>query len=60
MKIHFNMLKDELTGNPRWGQNVIDKFKLKIFVPVLAFKKRLRIVLFCYISGKLIFILHLC
>ena len=28
------MLKDELTGNPRWGQNVIDKVNMKIFVPV--------------------------
>ena len=35
------MLKDEFTGNPRWGQNVIDKVKLKIFVPVLAFKRGL-------------------
>ena len=34
------MLKDELTGNPRWGQNVIDKVNMKIFVPVLAFKRR--------------------
>ena len=34
------MLKDELTGNPRWCQNVIDKVNLKIFVPVLAFKRR--------------------
>ena len=34
------MLKDELTGNPRWCQNVIDKVNLKIFAPVLAFKRR--------------------
>ena len=34
------MLKDEFTGNPRWGQNVIDKVKLMIFVPVLSFKRR--------------------
>ena len=45
MKIHLKfevkkMLKDELTGNPRWGQNVIDKINMKIFVPVLAFKRR--------------------
>ena len=33
------MFKDELTGDPRWGQNVIDKVKLKIFVPVLTFKR---------------------
>ena len=37
------MLKDEFTGNPRWGQIVIDKVKLKIFVPVLAFKRRFEI-----------------
>ena len=45
MKIHLKyevkkMLKDEFTGNPRWGQNVIDKVKLKIFFSVLAFKRR--------------------
>ena len=33
-------MKVEFTGNPRWGQNVIDKVKLKIFVPVLAFTRR--------------------
>ena len=33
------MLKDEFTGNPRLGQNVIDKVRSMIFVPVLAFKK---------------------
>ena len=33
------MLKDKLIGNPRWGQNVIDKVKLKIFDPILAFKR---------------------
>ena len=32
------MLKDEFTGSPRWGRNVSDKVKLKIFVLVLAFK----------------------
>ena len=37
------MLKDESTGNPRWGQNVIDKVKLKKFVPVLAFKRRFEV-----------------
>ena len=31
------MSKDEFPGNPRWGQNVIDKVKLMIFVPILAF-----------------------
>ena len=45
MNIHLKyvvkkMLKDELTGNPRWGQNVIDKVNMKIFFPVLAFKRR--------------------
>ena len=34
------MLKDELTGNSRRGQNVIVKVNMKIFVPVLAFKRR--------------------
>ena len=34
------MLRDEFSGNPRWGKNVIDKVKLMIFVPVLAFKRR--------------------
>ena len=37
------MLKDELTGNPRWGQNVIDMVKLMIFVPVLALKRRFEV-----------------
>ena len=37
------MLKDEFTGNLRWGQNVIDKVKLKVFVPVLTFKKRFEV-----------------
>ena len=32
------MLKDEYTWNPRWGQNVIDKVKMMIFVPILALK----------------------
>ena len=31
---------DELTENPRWGQNVIDKANMKIFIPVLAFERR--------------------
>ena len=33
------MFKDELTGNPRWGQNVIDKVNMKIVFPLLAFKR---------------------
>ena len=37
------MLKDEFTGNSRWGQNVIDKVRLKIFVPVLDFKRRFEV-----------------
>ena len=37
------MLKDEITENPRWGQSVIYKVKLKIFVPVLAFKRRFEV-----------------
>ena len=42
------MLKDEFTGNTRWDQNVIDKVKLMIFVPALAFKSVLRFVLLCF------------
>ena len=34
------MFKDELTWNPRWVQNVIDKVNMKIFFPVFAFKRR--------------------
>ena len=41
------MLKDELTGNPRWGQNVIDKVNMKIFFPFWLFKGVLRFVLLC-------------
>ena len=37
------MLKDEFTGNLRWSQNVIDKVKLKIFVPILAFNRRFEV-----------------
>ena len=32
------MMKDGCTGNPRWGQNVVDKVTLKIFVPVRRFE----------------------
>ena len=39
------MLKDEFTGKRKWGQNVIDKVKLMIFVPVLAFKRRFEVCL---------------
>ena len=27
------MLKVDLIGNPKWGQNVIDKVNMKIFMP---------------------------
>ena len=40
------MLKDEFTGNPKRGQNVVDKVKLRIIVPVLAFKRRFKV---CYV-----------
>ena len=55
------MLKDELTGNPRWGQNVIDKVNMKIFVPVLVFKRRFEVcfVIFTLINmSNILFILH--
>ena len=46
------MLKDELTGNPRWGQNVIDKVKLMIFVSVLAINRRFEVCFFMFhVSG---------
>ena len=41
------MWKDELTGDPRWGQNIIDKFNLKIFVLVMAFKSRFEVCFLC-------------
>ena len=41
------MLKDKFTGNPRWGQNVIDNVKLMIFVPVLDFKRRFEV---CFVT----------
>ena len=37
------MLKEDFTGNPRWGQNIIEKVNLTIFVPVLAFKRRFEV-----------------
>ena len=56
------MLKDEFTGNPRWGQNVIDMVKLKIFVPVLAFKKPFEVCFVIFQINKsmsnILFILH--
>ena len=33
------MLKDKLMWNPKWGQNVIDKVNMRIFVSILAFKR---------------------
>ena len=53
------MLKDEFTGNPRWGQNVIDK--LKIFVTVLALKRRFEVCFVIFQVNKYVeylFILH--
>ena len=37
------ILKDEFTGNPIWGQNVINKVKFMIFVTALAFKRRFKV-----------------
>ena len=53
------MLKDELTGNPRWGQNVIDKINMKIFVPVLAFKRRSEVWYVMFQVNKYVFILFI-
>ena len=39
----LKLWKDELTGNPRWGHNVIDQFNLKIFVLVRGFKSRFEV-----------------
>ena len=46
------MLKDKFTGNPRWGQNVIDKVKLMILVPILAFKRRFGVCLVMFQVNK--------
>ena len=43
MYIRDYEITDELTGNPRWGQNVIDKVKMMIFVPILAFNRRFEV-----------------
>ena len=48
------MLEDEFTGNPRWGQNVIDKVKLKIFVPPLALKRRFQVCFVIFHENKYI------
>ena len=39
----LKLWKDELTGNPRWGHNVIDQFNLKIFVLVRVIKSRFEV-----------------
>ena len=53
-------MKDEITGNPRWGQIVIDKVRLKKFVPVLAFRKRFEV---CFVIFKvneyILYFIHL-
>ena len=46
------MLKDELIANPKWGQNVIDKVNMKIFVPVLAFKRSFEVCLVMFQVNK--------
>ena len=51
------MLKDEFTGNPRWGQNVIDKVELKIFVPVFAFKRRFGVYFVIFQVNKLKYVI---
>ena len=37
------MLKDEFTGNRRWGQYVTNKVKFMIFVRVLALKRHFEV-----------------
>lgn len=49
------LLNDEFTGNPRWRQNVIDKLKLKIMVPVLVFKRCLEVYCIMFLLNSLIF-----
>ena len=54
------MLKDEFTGNPRWGRNVIDKVKLMIFVPFLAFKSRFEVCFVMFQVNKyVLYFIHL-
>ena len=54
------MLKDEFTGNVRWRQNVIDKVKLMIFVPVLAFKRRFEVCFVMFQVNKyVLYFIHL-
>ena len=58
------MLKEEFTGNPRWVKNVIDMVKLKIFVPVLAFKRPFEVCFVIHVfqinksMSNILFILH--
>ena len=54
------MLRDEFTGTLRWGQNVIDKVKLMIFVPVLAFKRHFEVCFVIFQVNKYVsFFIHL-
>ena len=54
------MLKDESSGNPRWGQNVIDKVKLMIFVLVLAFKRHFEVCFVMFqINKYVLYLIHL-
>ena len=54
------MLKNEFTGNPRWGQSVIDKVKLMIFVPVLVFKRRFEVCFVMFQVNKyVLYFIHL-
>ena len=52
----FNMglklWKDELTGNPRWGHNVIHQFNLKIFVLVRGIKSRFEVCFIMFVDNK--------
>ena len=47
----LKLWKDELTWNPRWGKNVTDKFNLKIFVLVMAFKSRFEVCFFKFVDN---------
>ena len=47
----LKLWKDELTGNPRWGQNVIDRFNLKIFVLVMALKSRFDVCFILFVDN---------
>ena len=49
------MLKDELAWNSRWGQSVIDKVKLMIFVHVLVFKRRFEVFFVMFKVNKYVF-----